>query len=332
MSSSPYPSASVRNRKTRTIATPSHFDFTTHVGEDYKGQPLCSFRVARASMTTSSEVWAIDLGAAHFDGENQFWYKADSPEAFEIILNVIHGKPSANPKIVTQAVLHQVAKSAARHQVVADLQDFIDSRQKILMKGSPHTANRYTWSSNFEKRIETSVMFQQTDSFEKAMTEVIRTTDLGIESQVVVHPASRPRIMARTTPNQSPGKSVIRVNIPGHHHSIFSNEVELQAATRKVVLDVEVKNLLKGLESRSINPCIVSRSKTSDKCRKAVIGSIRCGIMVYDYNAFTKVHLGEVCSAPEVNRDHAFTRHTSAMCQRPEMGWSHSPNLLPQFV
>ncbi|QDS74024.1 hypothetical protein FKW77_008974 [Venturia effusa] len=304
MSKSPYKSTSVKMKKTETIAIPSRYDFTIHVGEDYRGQPLCSFRVARSSMTTSSDVWAFDLESAHERGEDNFWYRADSPEAFRIILNIIHGRPSANPKSVTQAVLHQVAKSAARYRVVGELQDFIGSREKLLNKGIPHTANRYARSTNFEQRIETSVVFQQFKSFDKALTEVVRTTDLGIVSQVIVHPKSR-RIMARSAPNQSAGKSVIRVNLPGQDHSIFSSEVEMQAGMRKAELDAEVNRFLLEAESGLANHCTVRTSKTANKCRNSIVGSIRCGMTVYEHNEFTLEKYAQHLRSIEITPSHA---------------------------
>lgn len=290
------------------ISSPTTCNFTIHVGVD-SGQPLRSFRVVHQCLSKNSESWKRDIRTARDQGDDQFWYNVDSPEAFEIILNVVHGRPDANAEEVTRETLYKVAQTSARHGVIHMLRDFVRARSSVLMKEPAFGSSKYARTANLEQRVITSWLFSLDVPFEKSVTELINTTILGIDSQVVLFPGSK-HTRPRFRPGQTTGMSLVHIRLPDQHQSKVTEEVEHHAAIRKAELDAVAEKLLEELESGAVEYCVVRRSIASEKCHNAMVGSIRRGMRVQHSEELTLEKYAQHLKSIEIIPSHA----THARC------------------
>ncbi|KAE9988372.1 hypothetical protein EG328_011132 [Venturia inaequalis] len=83
-----------KSTKLKFVLDPLHANFTINIGTPGT-QPLQSFRVIAECLAEKSEIWQQAILQAREYGVDYCWTN-DDPEAFEIILNVIHSCPEKN--------------------------------------------------------------------------------------------------------------------------------------------------------------------------------------------------------------------------------------------
>jgi len=176
--------------KAKYIVQIHHANFVIHVGKDGPKQPKRSFWVTEERLRVKSDIWYTQIQAARDRGEQYCWLKFDSPEALEIILNIIHGNSEANPKLPTLKTLFQVAQSSHRHGLVSSLREFVRAWSTIVSE-SPTlgTKNRFR-AKTFERRIFIPWIFGLQTLFDEVMMETISHLSVDECGDLVLFPSS----------------------------------------------------------------------------------------------------------------------------------------------
>ncbi|RDI85233.1 hypothetical protein Vi05172_g4613 [Venturia inaequalis] len=120
-------------------------DLTVHVGEDEYRQPVRSFKVLTSTMRMHSPAWDAMLrpdGSFAENGSNDVRFPADDADAFEVVLNVLHGHVDMVPNAFTLEALHNLAKICDEYFVVAPIRPII-SNERLPAGPNPQLEERY---------------------------------------------------------------------------------------------------------------------------------------------------------------------------------------------
>ncbi|KAE9984517.1 hypothetical protein BLS_002219 [Venturia inaequalis] len=120
-------------------------DLTVHVGEDEHRQPVRSFKVLASTMRMHSPAWDAMLrpdGSFAENGSNDVRFPADDADAFEVVLNVLHGHVDMVPNAFTLEALHNLAKICDEYFVVAPIRPII-SNERLPAGPNPQLEERY---------------------------------------------------------------------------------------------------------------------------------------------------------------------------------------------
>lgn len=118
-------------------------------------------------MIVNSESWKQAIEEARQYGRDYCWFTEDDPKAFKIILNIVHGKPEANPSHATQKLLLDITWSSRRHGVQSILNDFVHARSSILLE------DHHVLGCTAEDIFFIATHFELQAVFVKAATELI---------------------------------------------------------------------------------------------------------------------------------------------------------------
>lgn len=137
--------ASLTNTSSIVDIAGSVADLTVHVGEDKYGQPVKSFKVLASIMRMHSPSWDAMLrpdGSFAENGSNDVRFPDDDANAFEVVLNVLHGHPDLVPNTFTLEALYDLAILCDEYFVVTPIRPII-SNERLPAGPDPQLEERY---------------------------------------------------------------------------------------------------------------------------------------------------------------------------------------------